>query len=70
MAARKDSKGRSKKGPQPPGRRCPRCGGTGKVAGVVDDVEFEFTCTCSGGNEEAIRWLLGTEYRPARRKAR
>jgi hypothetical protein len=41
---------------------CPYCGGTGKVANTVDDLEFEFDCTCAGGNEEAICWLLGLEW--------
>jgi hypothetical protein len=43
---------------------CPYCGGTGKVAGVVDDIEFEFVCCCSGGSEEAVRWLLGVNKEP------
>ena len=40
---------------------CPRCGGTGTVSGVVDDIEFAFRCPCSGGDEEPVRWLLGAE---------
>jgi hypothetical protein len=24
-------------------------------------MEFTFRCPCSGGNEEAVRWLLGTD---------
>jgi hypothetical protein len=38
---------------------CPYCKGTGVVEGVVDDIAFEFPCVCQGGEEEAIRWLLG-----------
>ncbi len=44
--------------------RCPYCGGTGEVKGVVDDVELVFLCPCSGGNEEAVRWLLGLKEGP------
>jgi hypothetical protein len=44
--------------PMPGTRPCPFCGGIGKVSGVVDDVEFTFQCHCSGGSEEAVRWLL------------
>jgi hypothetical protein len=40
---------------------CPRCGGTGEVSGVVDDIEFTFRCPCSGGVAESVRWLLGAE---------
>jgi hypothetical protein len=38
---------------------CPFCGGDGEVSRVVDDVELTFQCPCSGGSEEAVRWLLG-----------
>jgi hypothetical protein len=31
------------------------------VSGVVGDVEFCFECPCSGGSEEAVRWLLGSD---------
>jgi len=37
---------------------CPYCGDAGEVSGVVGDVQFFFQCPCSGGNEEAVRWLL------------
>ncbi len=40
--------------------RCLWCEGSGEVSGAVDDVEFVFECICVGGNEEAIRWLLGS----------
>ena len=40
---------------------CPYCAGEGEVTGVVDDVEFVFACPCSGGSEEAVRWLLGLD---------
>ena len=40
---------------------CARCGGTGEVSGVVDDIEFTFQCPCSGGDAESVRWLLGAE---------
>jgi hypothetical protein len=68
MLDRNDKKKSSEKIQSKASRPCPCCGGTGKVAGVVDDIEFEFACTCSGGNEEALRWLLGTRKRPGRRK--
>ena len=42
-------------------RSCAYCAGAGEVSGVVDDVEFTFRCPCSGGSEEAVRWLVGTE---------
>jgi hypothetical protein len=38
---------------------CPYCRGSGEVEGTVDDVAFTFQCSCSGGSEEAVRWLLG-----------
>jgi hypothetical protein len=38
---------------------CLHCAGKGVVLGMVDDLEFEFECPCSGGNEKAVRWLLG-----------
>lgn len=44
--------------------KCPYCAGAGKVAGVVDDVEFVFACTCTGGGEEPVRWLLGLDREP------
>lgn len=37
---------------------CPYCNGAGEVSGNMDDVNFTFQCVCSGGNEEAVRWLL------------
>jgi hypothetical protein len=37
---------------------CQYCRTTGVVSGAVGDVEFFFRCPCSGGNEEAVRWLL------------
>jgi hypothetical protein len=43
---------------------CPYCGGAGEVRGVVDDVEFIFKCSCSGGSEESVRWLLGLNDLP------
>jgi hypothetical protein len=48
-----------KPGEQP----CLFCHGAGEVAGIVDDIEFLFQCPCSGGNEEAVLWLLGREWR-------
>jgi hypothetical protein len=44
--------------------RCPYCGGTGEVKGVIDDVEFIYQCSCSGGREESVRWLLGLNEEP------
>lgn len=44
---------------------CPYCGGTGEVKGTVDDVEFTFSCSCSGGSEESVRWLLGLNEEPS-----
>lgn len=44
--------------------RCPYCGGTGEVKGVVEDVEFIYQCSCSGGREESVRWLLGLNEEP------
>ena len=43
---------------------CPYCGGEEGVGGVVDDIEFFFQCPCSGGSEEAVRWLLGLQEEP------
>jgi hypothetical protein len=43
---------------------CPYCGGCGQVWGVVDDVELIFRCLCRGGSEEAVRWLLGDDWKP------
>jgi hypothetical protein len=31
------------------------------VSGIVDDLQFDFQCPCSGGSEEAVRWLLGLD---------
>jgi hypothetical protein len=41
---------------------CQFCRGAGEVSGIVDDVKFTFECPCSGGSEEALRWLLGREW--------
>lgn len=41
-----------------PDATCPYCDGKGEVSGVVDDVEFIFECSCAGGNEESVRWLM------------
>jgi hypothetical protein len=49
---------------RPADRDCPYCGGSGKVHGHADDVELVFTCPCTGGNEQAARWLLSLERRP------
>jgi len=38
---------------------CPYCEGKRVAFGCVSDVFFEFDCVCIGGNEEAVRWLLG-----------
>jgi hypothetical protein len=38
---------------------CPYCGGTAEIRGANDDVEFLVACTCAGGSEETVRWLLG-----------
>jgi hypothetical protein len=38
--------------------KCPYCGGSGEVSGVLDDVELRIVCVCSGGDEESVRWLL------------
>jgi hypothetical protein len=43
---------------------CPYCGGSGEVSGTVDDIEFKFQCVCSGGSEEAVKWLLGLDEEP------
>ncbi len=43
---------------------CPYCRGSGEVAGAVDDVRFVFDCICSGGSEECVRWLLGSNTKP------
>jgi hypothetical protein len=43
---------------------CPYCGGKGSVYGVVGDVEFIFQCSCVGGSEEAVRWLLDLPDEP------
>jgi hypothetical protein len=43
---------------------CPFCGGAGEVKGVIDDVEFIFKCSCSGGSEESVQWLLGLNAEP------
>jgi hypothetical protein len=51
-------------GPTPGNPSCRYCGGSGEVVGVVDDVEFSFRCPCSGGCEEAVRWLLGPGNQP------
>ncbi len=45
----------------PPAWPCRYCGGAGEVYGVVGGVEFYFQCVCSGGSEEAVRWLLGPD---------
>ncbi len=43
----------------PADRRCRYCVGAGEVSGAVDDIQFTFQCLCTGGSEEAVRWLLG-----------
>lgn len=43
---------------------CSYCVGKGEIKGTVDDVEFAFPCSCSGGSEEAVRWLLGLNEEP------
>ena len=45
-------------------QRCPYCGGTGAVTGVVDDIEFTFQCPCEGGSVEPVHWLLGSTGKP------
>jgi len=37
---------------------CPYCNGSGEVSGVLDDVELRIVCSCSGGCEGTVRWLL------------
>jgi hypothetical protein len=51
----------------PADRPCRYCGGAGEVYGVVVDVELYFRCVCSGGSEEAVRWLLGPDVPAPRR---
>ncbi len=45
-------------------QRCQYCGGTGKVRGYVDDVEFIVDCVCLGGDEVSVSWLLGLDEKP------
>jgi len=37
---------------------CSYCVGKGEIKGTVDDVEFTFICSCAGGSEESVGWLL------------
>ena len=46
----------------PDDQPCRFCGGAGKVSGAIGDIEFIFDCICSRGNEETIRWLLGSAW--------
>jgi hypothetical protein len=43
---------------------CSYCVGKGEVKAIVDDIEFSFSCSCSGGSEEVVRWLLGLNEEP------
>ena len=48
---------------------CPYCDGFGVVCGNADDVSLEFQCVCQGGQEAAVRWLLGCQPSPGEEAA-
>jgi hypothetical protein len=64
MADKSSDQGGSEMSPKTENKPCSYCDGAGEVSGMVDDIEFTFQCPCSGGNEEAVRWLLGRDVEP------